>query len=114
MEDKTSKFEISGVYKLKCGTCPKVYIGQTGRTFRNRIQEHHKSYVNKKTNSTYSNHLLEENHIFNEEFEILHIENKGLKVNHLEAMEINKLKNSNILMNDQLDLNRSPLLNLFS
>ena len=38
--------EKSGVYKLECGTCDKVYIGQTGRTFRERRQEHFRSYFN--------------------------------------------------------------------
>ena len=43
----------------------------------------------------------------------LHTENKGFKLNVLESMEINKLKNTDLLLNDQLDLNRFPLLNLF-
>ena len=52
-------------------------------------------------------------HIFDDNFEILHVSNKGLKLNALESLEINKRKFDNILLNDQLDLNTSPLLNLF-
>ena len=29
-----------GIYKIKCDTCNKFYIGQTGRTFKKRYLEH--------------------------------------------------------------------------
>lgn len=114
-KEKTEKDKKSGVYKLTCGTCDKCYIGQTGRTFKTRISEHLKSYQQKKQDSTYANHLLEENHLPSPEFKILHVENKGLKLNLLESLEINKIKNcnKNIILNDQLEINMSPLLNLF-
>lgn len=51
--------------------------------------------------------------MFNEEFKILHTEKKGLKLNLLESLEINKLKTSEFLLNDQIETNSSPLLNLF-
>ena len=28
------------VHRIPCGTCPKVYIGQTGRTLEHRLKEH--------------------------------------------------------------------------
>ena len=90
-----------------------MYIGQTGRTFKKRYSEHYNSYTKNKNNSTYSNHILAENHSFTDNFEILHVENKSLKLNHLETLEINRFKNSDNLLNDQLDINNSPLLNLF-
>ena len=38
---------------------------------------------------------------------------KGAELNDLESLKMNKLKNKNKLLNDQLDLNNnSPLLNL--
>lgn len=113
-KSKLNKGNKSGVYKLKCNDCPKVYIGQTGRNFEKRVNEHHASFIKNKTDSNYSNHLLETNHTFNFNYDILHIEDKGKKLNLLESLEINKLKNNNILLNDQLDLNGSPLLNLFN
>jgi hypothetical protein len=33
-------YDKCGVYKLKCGSCPGVYLGQTGRSFRTRFKEH--------------------------------------------------------------------------
>jgi len=38
------KFSLSGVYKLTCPDCNKAYIGQTGRKFATRFQEHKKSF----------------------------------------------------------------------
>ncbi len=35
-----NKNESPGVYKLKCKNCPKVYIGETGRTLEIRTKEH--------------------------------------------------------------------------
>lgn len=110
---KTDKSNKSGVYKLTCSNCPKNYVGQTGRNFGQRIKEHFSSFTRKKNDSNYANHLLEENHSFNHNYKILHIENKGLKLNLLESLEINKFKNSDNLLNDHTDLNNSPLLNNF-
>ena len=66
--------------------------------------------IRKTQYSTYVKHLIEENYSFNNNFEILHQQNKGLKLTLLEALEINKFKNTDAILNDQLDLN---LLNLF-
>ena len=111
-KNKTKKEQKCGVYKLKCGSCAKIYIGQTGRSFEKRIKEHKTSFNKKYTNSHYALHLNNEKHNFDKNFEILHLENKSIKLNLLESMEINKHKKLNILLNDQLDLNNSPLLNL--
>lgn len=113
-KSKTNKNNKSGIYQLKCGSCPKIYIGQTGRSCSTRIKEHKSSFLNKKSNSNYANHLLEENHVFDDNYKILHIENKGQKMNFLECLEINRLKYTGNLLNDQTDLNNSPLLNIFS
>ena len=112
-KSKTNITDQSGVYQLTCANCPKTYIGQTGRIFSKRIKEHYSSFINKKSDSHYANHLLEENHDFNNQIKILHIENKGNRLNLLESLEINKLKHNNNLLNSQIDLNNSPLLNLF-
>ena len=94
IKTQTNKLEKSGVYKLNCNDCPKTYIGQTGRCFRKRLKEHYSSYINKKLDSNYGIHLPESKHNFNHDFQILHIQNKGQKLNLLEALEINKLKKS--------------------
>lgn len=75
-KDKTNKEDKSGVYELSCGTCDKKYIGQTGRTFKQRIKEHKYAFTHKLDKSNYSSHLIEENHTYNEKFKILHTCNK--------------------------------------
>jgi hypothetical protein len=41
MKTKTpNKFDQCGVYKMNCNSCPKAYIGQTGRNFKTRYKEH--------------------------------------------------------------------------
>ena len=112
-KEKTSNINKSGVYKLNCGTCTKEYIGQTGRSFKKRISGHLFAYTKQKTDSAYANHLIEHNHKFNEQFEILHVNNKSKRLDFLESLEINKRKYSDNLLNDKVDLNNSPLLNLF-
>ena len=109
---KVDKSLRPGVYKLLCGSCNKVYIGKTSRKFKIRIYEHNYDYRYKKLKSNYAKHLLEEGHSFNDNFKVLHFCEKGSRLDTLESLEINRLKNTNTLLNDQLDINESPLLNL--
>jgi hypothetical protein len=37
---KPDKYESSGIYELRCKSCPRKYIGQTGRNFKTRYREH--------------------------------------------------------------------------
>ena len=110
---KTDLDKRSGVYKLSCNSCPKFYIGQSGRMFKTRISEHKASFMGKGGKSSYAEHLISENHSFNDNFSILHIHSKGRMLDNLEKMEINKFKKSDLILNDQLDFQNSPLLNLF-
>jgi hypothetical protein len=113
-KDKNSKFQKSGVYKLKCNECASIYIGQTGRNFEIRYKEHYNSFRLNKTDSTFSNHIIENNHTFPtlDKLKILHNEPKSEKLNLLESLEIYKNKNNNIL-NDQVDLIYSHLFKAF-
>lgn len=72
----------------------KFYIGQTGRNFNNRIDEHKCSYVKSSDNCTYVNYIIEENHVFHDKFEILFMEQNNKKLNLLETLILNNLKNS--------------------
>jgi hypothetical protein len=35
----TNEYELNGVYRLKCGECPRIYIGQTGPPFKTPYKE---------------------------------------------------------------------------
>ena len=48
-KDPTPLEDKAGVvYKIPCSSCPKVYIGQTGRTLGQRVKEHQHSVRDKK------------------------------------------------------------------
>lgn len=64
---------------------------------------------NRKTDSNYSSHLLAENQHFDFIFEML-LSSKKLKLDIWEILEVNKHKGTSNLLNDLLDLNRSPFL----
>ena len=112
-KSKTANLYKSGVYQLQCGSCEMVYIGQTGRSFEERLKEHSRSYRLKNNKSNYATHLINCDHLFDSNFKVLHVADKGSRLNALESLEINKRKSTGTLLNDQKDLNSSPLLNLF-
>ena len=112
---KLDRMEKSGVYKMFCDECDSVYIGQTGRDFQTRKKEHLHSYKTKKTDSTFANHLLEENHRPSKKFEVLHLAEKGARLTLLESLEIYKNKTGpNNLLNDQTDLAYSSFFNVIN
>ena len=70
------KREKSGAYQLKCGSCDKIHIGQTGRAFKERINDFSRSHRNGDGKSKYADHILDENHLFNDEFKIFVCKNQ--------------------------------------
>lgn len=95
----------NGVYKLVCN-CGAVYIGQTGRAFVTRVKEHISCARLGKDNSNFALHLNSENHDYDPEtfFRVLHIYNKGLKLNIAENLEIieSLKKDGDKNLNDQI------------
>ena len=78
----------SGVYLLKCRDCSGVYIGETGRKFHERINDHVNAYEkNVPGKSNFAKHLLEEGHLGDEE-KILHFEGNHRRRTALETIEI--------------------------
>ncbi|KAL1447922.1 hypothetical protein WDU94_008907 [Cyamophila willieti] len=107
------KMKRSGIYKLKCNDCEGVYVGQTARCFETRIKEHVASFRKQDDKSNFAQHLVEENHTFNKEtgIELLHFCEGGKRMDILESLEIRKaIKEGNIL-NAQLDVKNSPIIN---
>jgi hypothetical protein len=54
----------SGVYKLTCPDCKKVYVGQTGRSFVIRFNEHKYAFRTNGHTSKFAEHLTEQAHSF--------------------------------------------------
>ena len=57
-KDKHEKEDLTEcVYKVPCANCDKTYIGETGRKFGVRLQEH-RNEVESKTGHTYVMHQV--------------------------------------------------------
>jgi hypothetical protein len=57
-----NKYNKSGIYKLTCQTCQKVYIGQKGRNLNTRFKEHIRNICFNKDKSAYAQHILNRGH----------------------------------------------------
>ncbi|XP_061725625.1 uncharacterized protein LOC133531428 [Cydia pomonella] len=115
-KDKLEKGKKSGVYKLTCDNCNKVYVGQTGRNFTTRYKEHVASYRhNHPEKSNFAKHLIDSGHALpeNHSFDILHVCEKGLRLSVLEQLEIIRYNNRGMILNEQLNVASSPLLRIF-
>jgi hypothetical protein len=100
----TSKYDKSGVYQLKCPTCDMKYIGQTGRPFKTRFQEHLRGFKYKNRKSKFAQHLLNRQHSMDEMeniIDIIHITNKGRMMDTIEKYYIYRETKLNNQINDK-------------
>jgi hypothetical protein len=61
-KQETNSYEQSGIYKLTCQSCHKVYIGQTGRNLEMRYKEHIRNIRFNKYGSAFTQHILHKRH----------------------------------------------------
>ena len=103
----------AGVYKINCESCDKIYIGQTGRSFKERFKEHIPKTENLTPqkildiNTKFALHIIDTNHKYTDIYTNLtpiHYCNKGKYLDTLEEYEIYKQTKSdkNKLLNDKL------------
>jgi hypothetical protein len=52
----------SGVYEIKCNTCSKNYVGQSGRPIATRHKEHKRYIKTNNPGSAYATHILNNRH----------------------------------------------------
>jgi hypothetical protein len=107
-----NKLETSGIYRLNCGECPKVYIGQTGRTFRTRFKEHIREIKYNGENSKFALHIQNTGHKcanIDETLDILHIQRKGKMMNTLENYRIYEACKLQIQLNEALSDTYNPI-----
>jgi hypothetical protein len=102
------QYDTCGIYKLKCRSCSKCYIGQTGRSFKIRFKEHVSDITHNRSTTGYPQHILNYGHERAHsitELEILERQNKGPFLSSLEKFHIFKCKKENKLLNDiQFDI----------
>jgi len=80
-KDEVMKNRKSGVYRVNCNDCNVCYIGQTGRNFKDRLNEHRRAIGKEDSRSVFANHLYSTGHSCNfHNFKILHKCNKGKTV----------------------------------
>ena len=87
LTNNTDKCIQSGVHMLSCPDCNKVYVGQTGRNFLTRFNEHKAAFQTNNQNSNYAKHLTEHTHCFGpiqDTMRILQCQNKGAHLNTIE------------------------------
>lgn len=91
-KDKIPREEKSGVYRLKCGECDSIYIGETSRKVRMRLHEHITAYLDHKPEkSAYAEHLINSGHDPQKtECKLIHIEYNYRRRIALEKLEIMK------------------------
>jgi len=84
-------YDNCGIYQLICSTFNKKYIGQTGRRFKPRFQEHFRDLKHGKSKSSFVQHLLENGHSIGQSediMETIYITNKGQIIDKLEKFYI--------------------------
>lgn len=110
------KYRRSGVYRIKCSDCTSVYVGQTGRAFKTRYKEHYPAPKTTKQKSSFAQHLVDHGHDISDienNMDILHICNKGKKLDTLEEFEIYRhfQSNKNNILNDKLQFSSHSIFN---
>ena len=96
LKDRIPREERSGVYSVRCANCDGVYIGETGRQLKIRIDEHKKAWSNNKVGeSAFADHLINYGHSIKEGSEVLlHMEKSYYRRLALEHIEINRHLNN--------------------
>jgi hypothetical protein len=103
------------VYKAKCADCPSYYIGQTGRAFKIRYNEHRPDPRTDTQKSSFAQHLVDTNHDMadiNSGLEVLHYCKKGKRMDVLEEYEIYKsVKTREPILNDKVQFKSNFIFN---
>ena len=111
----TQKPKNSRIYQLKCNSCNKAYVGQSGRTISLRHKEHLRYIRNNNLISAYAMHILHNRHQFgtaDETLKLLKPCNKGIKMNCWEALYMNTLYKQGLLISEQQVTDNNPLFDL--
>jgi hypothetical protein len=79
-EKPTDVYNLSGVYQMLCKECPLKYVGQTGRTFRIRYNEHIREIKTNGKSSKFAQYILYTTHNYDtidKTMKILHMEKRA-------------------------------------
>jgi len=99
-------------YKLTCQDCQKAYVGQTGRSFLERFNEHKNAFKTNSHKSSYAKHILDESHTFgpiHNTMQILQYHGKGTHLNTIEWYYIYAEFKKNNHLNDEHNISPSKI-----
>ena len=101
LKDNSATSEISGIYKIECANCDKIYIGQTRRRIKTRFREHCRHIKNGDTaKSAVARHVIEVHHQIKPEVKLItSVKNRHVNI----AENINIHKNRHRVMNEDLE-----------
>jgi hypothetical protein len=100
-----NKYDKSGIYKITCQSCQKVYIGQTGRNLKTRFKERIRNIRFNKNESAYAQHILNQGHQYGsieQIMEIIEQARKGDLMNIEESYYIYKYEQTKELIEEQI------------
>ena len=113
-KDKKPITEMTGIYKLKCNDCDKIYLGQTGRPMKDRFKEHLPTGNLNNLKSNFARHIIDHGHKYtniDNNVDIIQNCSKGKLMNALEEFYIYRESkiDANRLLNDQLKFDSNYL-----
>ncbi len=102
----------SGIYRIQCSHCGRIYIGMTIRKLFIRFNEHIKS-ANWKQKTAVGKHIFSSNHLVNiSDLKLIKPVHQMWKIQFYEAIHIHRHKHENLLNVDDGNV-KSPILKLF-
>jgi len=105
----------SGLYELKCKTCNKVYVGQSGRAIGIRFKEHTRYIRSNNSTSVYAAHILDNRYEYGTKEDTLKLLKKCLKGKHMdcwEALYMQTFHQKKVLIKEQQIGNTNPLFEI--
>ena len=101
----------SSIYKIKCNTCNKAYVGQTGRAISVRYIEHIRYIRTNNPQSAYATHILQNRHEFgpqNETLQSIKACTKRMRMNCCQSMFIKNFHRKGMLIREQQPYDHNP------
>jgi hypothetical protein len=89
-----------------------VYIGQTGRNLKTRFKENIQDIRNNRTNTGYSQHIINTGHEYGNienTLNILNVQKKGAFLNTLEKFHIYQKQKTDNLLNESCTYTYNPI-----
>jgi hypothetical protein len=112
LTENTQNRNPSGIYEVKCKTCNKKYVGQSGRPITTRHKEHIHYIRSNNTTSAYAAHILNNRHEYGtaeNTLKLIHPCRKGQKMNDWEYLYIQLYRQLDQLITEQQVNDPNPL-----